>query len=96
MSTEIYMIIKQTKFFEQEFIKDLERVVNRFLALENKLRRIINVQYNLYFDHELNKAWYSCMILYDEDMLVPEGGGALETAQRKGVIIQDNQGAEPV
>lgn len=65
------------QFFEEEFIKDLERKVNRFLKLK-EIINVVDIKYNHYFNHEMNKTWYTAMVIYSgtaefDSESVPEG-----------------------
>ena len=73
---------KKVQFFEEEYIKDLERVTNRFLN-NKRSNEIIDIQYSTYFDHGDNmmKGWYSVMIVYDEESFIEPEPGTVNVAQ---------------
>jgi hypothetical protein len=97
----------QVAFFEDDMISSLEKQVNNFLKTL-QWGSTVDVKYHHSNTHiaessESYERWesvYTAMVVYEpHGDSVPEGtegGGAVETARRKGVIIQDNQGAEPV
>ena len=93
----------QVKIFRSYDERALEEEMNDFL-INYYTHQIIKIDYKVILGHydNLNDREhyiFTAIVHYIDDIeeedSVP-GGGALETAQRKGVIIQDNQGAEPV
>lgn len=102
--------MKQVAFFEDDRIINLEKQVNNFLKTLHWSSQV-DVKYHHSNTHiaessDSYERWesvYTAMVVYephDGDASVPEGTpdyGQIEgRPRRKGVIIQDNQGAEPV